>query len=108
MQGSLSLRGGKMNIKNLNFHGAVASIDILGDVNMLTHNLNLRLAITPYVTSSVPVVAGIIGGPLVGIAAFLANKALGKVIDKITTYHYVVNGGWQHPKITQMQQQQVA
>ncbi|MGD9152632.1 MAG: DUF3971 domain-containing protein [Gammaproteobacteria bacterium] len=108
MQGSLSLRNGKINIKNLNFNGAVASIDILGDVNMLMHNLNLRLAITPYITSSVPVVAGIIGGPIVGVTAFLANKVLGKVIDQIATYHYVVTGGWKHPKITKVQQQQAA
>jgi uncharacterized protein YhdP len=105
MQGSLRLHDGKMAIKSLNFNGSVASIDILGDVNMLTHNLNLRLAITPYITSSVPVVAGIIGGPVIGVAAFLANKVLGKVVDQIATYRYVVTGGWQHPKITKVQQQ---
>ncbi|MGD9108158.1 MAG: YhdP family protein [Gammaproteobacteria bacterium] len=105
MQGSLRLHDGKMAIKSLNFNGSVASIDILGDVNMLTHNLNLHLAITPYITSSVPVVAGIIGGPVIGVAAFLANKVLGKVVDQIATYRYVVTGGWQHPKITKVQQQ---
>lgn len=106
MQGSLSLHNGKIDIKSLSFNGAVASIDILGAVDMLTHNLNLRLAITPYITSSVPIVAGIIGGPVVGVAAFLANKVLGRVIDQIATYHYVVTGGWQHPKITKVVQQQ--
>jgi uncharacterized protein (TIGR02099 family) len=102
MKGQLSLHNGKMDIKSLNFDGSTASIDILGDVNMLTHYLDLRLAVTPYITSSVPIIAGLIGGPIVGITAFLANKVFGKLVDQISTYNYTVTGDWQHPKIVRL------
>jgi len=103
MDGALSLYNGKIDIKSLKFDGSVASIDILGNVNMLTHYLDLRLAITPYITSSVPIIAGIIGGPIVGVTAFLVNKIFGKLVDQISTYDYVVTGNWQHPHITKVQ-----
>jgi uncharacterized protein YhdP len=104
VDGTLNLYNGKIDIKSLKFDGSVASIDILGNVNMLTHYLDLRLAITPYITSSVPIIAGIVGGPIVGVTAFLANKVFGKLVDQISTYDYVVTGNWQHPHITKVQQ----
>jgi uncharacterized protein (TIGR02099 family) len=102
MVGTLDLYNGEVATKDLYFDGHVARININGYANLIKQTLNLKLQVTPYITSSVPIVAGVIGGPVAGVAAFVANKMFGKFIDKIVTYNYFVTGNFAKPVIEEI------
>lgn len=99
LSGDFYLNNGQVTVNNLFFDGPVARINILGTASLITKKLDLKLAVTPYITSSVPIVAGIIGGPVAGVVAFVANKMFGRFVDNLTTYHYLVSGLWTQPRL---------
>lgn len=99
MKGDFNLNQGDAVTSNATLRGPVAKVDVKGHIDLNDENYNLTMFITPYVTSSIPVVAGIAAGPIAGAAAFVATKVLGGVVNKITTQTYQVTGSWDEPVI---------
>jgi len=99
MEGKLDLKSGQITMKDLLFDGSVARIISSGSINLVKETLDLDLTITPYLTSSLPIVATIAGGPIVGVATWVANKVFSKAVAKITTYYYSVTGSWHKPNV---------
>ncbi len=52
------------------------------------------MTITFYITSNIPVISTIAGGPIVGAAAWVFNKIFGGMVNKITSQAYRVRGSW--------------
>lgn len=97
MQGHFNLDRGKANTKDTYFDGPIAKIEINGMIGLAAKNYDLSLSVTPYVTGSIPVVATLAGGPLVGAATWLVEKVAGSVVSKVATYRYSVTGPWDNP-----------
>lgn len=97
MKGDFKLEGGNAYTHNARFDGPIARVDISGRVGLAGRNYDLTLGVTPYVTSSLPVVAGIAGGPLALIATWVADKVVTRTVSGVATYHYVVTGTWDSP-----------
>jgi len=57
------------------------------------------LSISPHVTSSLPVVATLAGGPLAGAVTWVADKLVSKAVTNVTTVNYKVSGPWSHPQV---------
>jgi uncharacterized protein (TIGR02099 family) len=102
VKGALNLRNGVISMEHLFFEGSVASIDASGTIDTIAKNLNLFLTIIPHVTSSLPVIATIAGGPIVGAATWVADLVLGKAVDKITSHNYKVTGPWSKPIVKEL------
>ena len=102
MKGDFILSAGEITTHNLYFDGQLARIDVKGWMNVAKETLDMNLMITPYLTNSVPLVATIAGGPIVGAAAWVANKLFGKEVDKLKRYYYQVTGLWNKPVIKQL------
>ncbi len=97
MQGHFTLENGNANTKDTYFNGPIAKIEIKGNIGMAAKNYDLILSVTPYVTGSIPIVATIAGGPLVGAVSWLVEKAASGVVSSVATYHYSVKGPWDNP-----------
>ncbi|HSW71136.1 MAG TPA: AsmA-like C-terminal region-containing protein, partial [Gammaproteobacteria bacterium] len=100
MRGDFSLKqGSAFTRKPAVFDGPVARITASGRIGLLAQDYDLILSISPYVTDSLPVVAGALTlNPFVGAAAWLVNKAvLSKSVAKVATYNYKVTGSWDTP-----------
>ena len=98
MQGDFSIENGNMQTTNLFFDGPVAKLNISGRIGLANKDLNLGLAITPYVTSSLPIAATLItGNPLVGVGALAVSSMLNNGVAKMANYHYSVTGSWSNP-----------
>lgn len=97
MKGDLSLKNGNAYTKNLHLDGPVARIDISGRIGLQAKDYDLTMVVKPYLTSSIPVVATIAGGPVAGVAAWLVDKVVSKEVSKVTAYHYKVEGPWDKP-----------
>jgi len=100
MRGDFSLKqGSAFTQKPAVFEGPVAHVAAAGRIGLLAQDYDLNLSISPYVTDSLPVVAGALTlNPLVGAAAWLVNKAvLSREVSKVATYNYKVTGPWNAP-----------
>lgn len=100
MRGDFSLRqGSAFTQKPAVFDGPVAHVAASGRIGLLAQDYDLNLSISPYVTESLPVVAGALTlNPLVGAAAWVVNKVvLSKEVSRVATYNYKVTGTWAAP-----------
>lgn len=97
LRGDFSFSGGNAYTSNMRFDGPIARIDINGRIGLQAKDFDMGLSVTPYVTSSLPVAAALISGPVVGIAALAVNSVVGSAVSKVTTYYYKVKGPWSDP-----------
>jgi len=81
------------------FNGPEAKIDFNGQVGLALKNYHLNLVVTPYVTSTLPLIATLTGGPIVGAATYAIDKLAANSIAKLTSYHYQLVGPWSQPKL---------
>jgi uncharacterized protein YhdP len=98
IRGDLTFQKGDAYTNNLRFDGPVAKVGINGRIGLKDKDYNFILSVTPYVTSSLPIAAGLITmNPLIGLGAFAVNSVIGSQVSKVTTYQYSVTGPWDNP-----------
>ncbi|MES2501574.1 MAG: YhdP family protein [Pseudomonadota bacterium] len=76
--------------------GPAAEAKIKGETNLKTETQHLRIKVTPHVSDSLSL-AALVGGPIVGAAAFVAQKILKDPFNKIAATDYVISGTWDNP-----------
>lgn len=99
MIGNFELINGIALIKKLNLDGHVAQIKAYGKIGLKAQNYDMMLSAVPNITSSIPVAATILGGPIVGALSFVADKVVSSVMKEVTSYTYHITGSWTSPKI---------
>ena len=102
MKGEFSLKQGNAVTQDTYFDGSIARIEIKGRVGLATKDYGLTLSVTPYVTGSIPIVATLAGGPIVGAVTWLVEKIASSAVSSVVTYHYSVTGPWENPKWEQV------
>lgn len=76
--------------------GPAAEANIKGETNLKTETQNLKVKVTPHVSDSLSL-AALAGGPIVGAAAFVAQKILKDPFNKIASTEYMISGTWDNP-----------
>jgi uncharacterized protein YhdP len=102
-KGNFSLKDGVMNTQDSYIDGPVAFASMKGDLDLIKHLYDVDLRVSPYITASLPIVATIAGGPIVGIATWAASKLINKGMQQISAYTYKVSGPWSDPVVQQVQ-----
>jgi uncharacterized protein (TIGR02099 family) len=97
IRGDFNLQNGSVYTKNSRIDGPIARVDISGRIGLVEKDYDLALSVTPYVTSSLPVAATLLTGPVVGVATWAVTKVINSQVSKMITYHYVVQGPWKNP-----------
>ena len=91
-----------MNTQDSYIDGPVAFASMKGDLDLIKHLYDVDLRVSPYITASLPIVATIAGGPIVGIATWAASKLINKGMQQISAYTYKVSGPWSDPVVQQV------
>ena len=89
-----TLQNGELKVTALKLASLAANLTGSGVANFVTRHYDFDVTVMPEVTSSVPVVAGLIGGPVVGVATYVAERAVSKVTQKVIKYNYKLSGDW--------------
>ncbi len=98
MKGDFTFQNGSATTQNTRFEGSIARIDIAGRIGLVAKDLNMKISVTPYVTSSLPVVAAIAtANPIAGVATWVVDKMVSPAVSQMTTYHYSITGSWSEP-----------
>jgi uncharacterized protein (TIGR02099 family) len=101
-KGSFKLNQGVMSTKDTYIDGPVAYASMNGQLNLVSKNYDLILKVAPHITASLPVVATIAGGPVAGIATWVASKIINHSMKKVSAYTYKVSGPWDSPVVQQL------
>lgn len=101
-KGNFSIKKGIMSTQDSYLDGPVAYASMKGDLDLVRRMYDLNLSISPHITASLPIVATIAGGPVAGLAAWVANKIINQSMQKISAYSYKISGPWKEPIVQQL------
>lgn len=99
LKGNFVLQAGNAITHDTELSGQVAQVGIAGRVGLEAEDCDLRLKVVPHLTASLPMIAGLAGGPIVGFATWAASKILSPAVNVITSYDYQMTGPWANPQV---------
>lgn len=91
------INNGIMRSNDFFMTGPAAETSIKGETNLKTETQNLKIKVTPHVSDSLSL-AALVGGPIAGAAAFVAQKILKDPFNKIASSEYMITGTWDNPQ----------
>jgi uncharacterized protein YhdP len=97
MKGDFRMKNGQVFTDEAYLNGPIAKVTMRGRIGLAARDYDVWMMTTPYLTSSLPVAATIVGGPIAGAAAWAGSKLLSPVVNRITTHTYRVTGSWDQP-----------
>nr|WP_302473891.1 YhdP family protein [Legionella sp. PL877] len=100
--GNFSIANGIMVTEDSYIDGPVAYASMKGNLDIAKQHYDLDLKVSPHITASLPVVATIAGGPIAGIATWVASKIINHGMQKISGYTYKISGPWHQPVVQQV------
>ena len=77
--------------------GPAADVKIRGETNLKAETQRLKVAVKPNVSDTLSL-AAFAGGPIAGVAAFVAQKLLKDPLNKIAGSEYDIAGTWSNPQ----------
>lgn len=92
-----NIRDGILRSDDLFMTGPAAEVRLKGETNLKAETQRLRVKVTPHISDSVSL-AALAGGPIVGVAAFVAQKLLKDPLNKISSSEYMITGTWDNPQ----------
>ncbi len=102
---AVKINRGIASTENFRIQGPSARVTMSGEVDLVQETQKLRVRIMPHVSDSVSIAGALIGGPIAGVATFLAQKMLKDPLDQMVSYEYGVSGPWSEPNVVKIERQ---
>jgi uncharacterized protein (TIGR02099 family) len=99
IKGGARIERGTATTENFRVRGPSATVVMAGTVDLARETQNLRVRITPELSESVAVAGALVGGPIAGVAAYLAQKALKDPVGQLASFEYDLSGTWSEPTV---------
>jgi len=100
--GALKIDRGVVTTENFRLRGTSARVVMGGQVDLARETQKLKVRVTPHLSDSVSLAGALIGGPVAGVATFLAQKILKDPIEELVSFEYNVTGGWSDPQVSRV------
>lgn len=107
LEGYFVFENGNAYTNNLTMEGPSANITVTGRTGLAAKDYDQVVTVKPEISDGLSLGAGLVGGPVVGLGLFLADKLLPGLKD-IATYQYTIKGPWKEPVIAPLEQQEKA
>ena len=102
MDGNFKFTDGVMQTDDVEVRGTSADVQVKGNINFATNNIEQCILVTPDLSSSLPVLAGWAIEPVTGFLVFLMSKIFEPAIDVVTSIQYQVEGSFDDPTVTEV------
>lgn len=102
ISGTARIDRGVARTDDFRLEGPAAKVQMQGETNLAGETQNLKVRVTPQLGQGVSVAGAFLGGPVVGIAALVAQKLLRDPIDQIAAYEYSISGTWDNPSVVKI------
>jgi uncharacterized protein (TIGR02099 family) len=103
IRGAVSIERGIASTDNFGIQGPSARVAMGGAVDLARETQKLHVRVAPSVSDSVSIAGALLGGPVAGVATFLAQKILKDPLDQIIGYEYNVTGTWADPQVSKVE-----
>jgi uncharacterized protein YhdP len=97
--GALRIERGIMTTETFRITGPSARVAMSGEVDLAHETQKLRVRVTPHLSEAAALAGALIGGPVAGVAALLAQKVLKDPIEQLVSFDYSVTGSWSDPQV---------
>lgn len=98
IKGNFKLNNGNAFTDSIQIEGPLAHVSIAGRIGLYNKDFDIKLDVTPYVTTGISTVAAVASlNPLIGIATWALDKAISHTVSKAVVHHYSVSGPWDKP-----------
>lgn len=97
IQCTANINDGILRSQDLFMTGPAAEANIKGETNLKTETQLLKVKVAPHVSDTLSL-AALAGGPVIGVAAFVAQKLLKDPLNKISSTEYMIGGSWDNPQ----------
>jgi uncharacterized protein YhdP len=97
--GSVRIERGIASADSFRMAGPAGRVVMTGDVDIVRETQKLRVRVIPHLSEGLSLGAAAIGGPVAGVAAFLAQKILRDPIEQLISFEYNVTGSWSDPHV---------
>ncbi|MGZ8264673.1 MAG: YhdP family protein, partial [Burkholderiales bacterium] len=101
--GSLKIDRGIAVTDNFRIQGPSARVVMAGEVDLVRETQKMRVRVTPHISDSVSIAGALIGGPVAGVAAFIAQKVLKDPLEQLVSFEYNVTGNWADPQVAKVE-----
>jgi len=98
LKGEYFISQGVAKTNNVSMQGPALNLLLKGLINIPSQTMDQTVLVSPELNSSIALVAGILGGPIIGIAAWVADHILSDTLFKNTGILYHLYGSWDHPE----------
>jgi uncharacterized protein (TIGR02099 family) len=106
--GALKIDRGIARTENFRIQGPSTRVIMSGDVDLARETQKLRVRVTPHLSDSVSIAGALIGGPVAGVAAFVAQKILKDPLEQLVSFDYSVTGSWADPQVARAERAAMA
>ena len=91
------INNGILKSNRFTMEGPAAEVSIKGETNIIEETQNIHVVVNPRISDSLSLLS-LAGGPLVGAAAYIAQKILKDPLNKIMSDKYQIIGTWDEPE----------
>lgn len=102
ISGSARLHRGVARTDDFRLEGPAAKVQMQGETDLARETQNLKVRVVPQLGEGMSVAGAFLGGPVVGIAALVAQKLLRDPIGQIAAYEYSIKGTWDNPSVVKI------
>ena len=96
------LDAGSAYTDNLVIKSPAATIELNGRTGLAAEDYDQQVTVTPSLQSTITIAGAVAGGPAGAAIAYLAQKLVGKQVDKIARTRYSISGPWDEPNILEL------
>ncbi|KMT63963.1 YhdP family protein [Catenovulum maritimum] len=100
MKGDVKLTNGLAYTNNTRMDGVPGNIDVSGNANLVTQEIDYQVQFSPKVTSSLPIIIAWMVNPVTGIAALAIDQAL-ESADVISQIKFSITGTIDNPRVVE-------
>jgi hypothetical protein len=87
---------------NLTVQGPSGRIVLDGIADLNEGSLDQHVTVVPNIDATLPIASTLAGGPVAGVAVFVAQEVLAKEVDNINRFEYSLSGPWDEPEVVQL------
>lgn len=106
VSGDFDLDHGVARTHNLSIVGPSLRMDVKGKIGLEAETFDETVTVYPDISTGVTLGALLLGGPIAGGVALLAQQLVGKALDQLTRLSYHVTGSWDNPKVARVGSEQ--
>lgn len=101
--GAMKIQRGVASTDNLRIQSPSAQVVMSGTVDLARETQNLKVRVSPHLSDGVSIAGALLGGPVAGVAAFIAQKLLKDPLDQIAGFDYRITGTWSDPQVAKVE-----